>query len=178
MAKLDNPVLLGVVGAPHGVRGEVRVKSFTADPEALGDYGPLATADGRALAVAAIRPSKTVVIVRFEGVATREAAEALNGVELFVDRSVLPPEEDEDEFYHADLIGLSVVDQAGSTVGRVTAVHDFGAGDILEIARPTGRSVMAPFTRAAVPEIDLAAGRIVVDRISAGLDGAAGGDEE
>ena len=103
MTKLKNPVLLAIVGAPHGIRGEVRVKSFTGDPLAVGDYGALSTNDGQKLVVSSLRPSKNVVIVRFKGVTTREAAEALRNVELFVDRSALPPEEDEDDFYVADL---------------------------------------------------------------------------
>ncbi|MCV0394217.1 MAG: ribosome maturation factor RimM [Rhizobiaceae bacterium] len=179
MTKLPNPVLLGVIGAPHGVRGEIRVKPFTADPLSLGDYGPLSDAQGRRLTVEAIRPAKSVVVVRFKEITTREAAEALNGVELFVDRSALPAADDEDEFYHADLIGLEARDETGAPLGRVTAFHDFGAGDIMEIMPVSGRAVLVPFTRVAVPVVDIQAGTVVVDRQAAGLDdGSASGDGE
>ena len=162
----DARLLLAQVGAPHGVRGEVRVKAFTGDPLALGSYGPLLTEDGRALAVERLRPGKGAVIVKFRGVDDRNAAESLRGARLFVERAALPPPEDEDEFYHADLIGLEAVTADGAPLGTIVAVHDFGAGDILDIAPPAsadrGRSLLVPFTRACVPEIDLAAGRIVV----------------
>lgn len=168
MLKPENPVQMAVIGAPHGVSGALRVKTFTGDPTALGDYGPLFTADGRSLTVAELRPDKTVVIVRFAEVADRTAAEALNGTALFVDRSALPADLEEDEFYHADLIGLPAVDETGAEAGTVLAVHDFGAGEMLEL-RMRGGSVMVPFTREAVPEVDLAAGRIRLDRVAAGL---------
>jgi 16S rRNA processing protein RimM len=159
-------LLLARIGAAHGVRGEVRVKAFTGDPLALGAYGPLLTEDGRTLTVERLRPDKTLVVVKFRGVDDRNAAESLRGLRLFVDRAALPAPEDEDEFYHADLIGLEAVAADGAPLGTVVAVHDFGAGDILDIAPPAsadrGRSLLVPFTRACVPEIDLAAGRIVV----------------
>ena len=166
MTKLKNPVLLAVVGAPHGIRGEVRVKSFTGDPLALGDYGALSTSDGQKLVVSSLRPSKNVVIVRFKGVTTREAAEALRNVELFVDRSALPPEEDEDDFYVADLIGLRVEGVDGKALGVVVDVPDFGAGSLLEVG-PSIRSRGAQtwyveLTRDNVPTIDIDGGLIVV----------------
>ncbi|MDN5926927.1 MAG: ribosome maturation factor RimM [Hyphomicrobiales bacterium] len=169
MAKLEKPVQMAVIGAAHGIRGEVRIKIFTGDPAALGDYGPLRDAAGRAFEVISMRPAKEVSIVRFKGVATREAAEALNGVALFVDRSALPADLDEEEFYHADLIGLAVRDQKGAEIGTVAAIHDFGAGDILEVARRDGPSVMIPFTRAAVPEIAPGQGFVRIDSLAAGL---------
>lgn len=162
-------VQLGIIGAPHGVKGEVRVKSFTADPMAIGDYGPLSLDDGRTLSIVSLRPQGDMLVVRFDGVTTREQAAALTNRVLHVDRAVLPEVGDEDEFYHADLVGLAVVDETGEEVGKVVGLQDFGAGDILEIRLGGGRSVLIPFTRAAVPVIDLSGGRVVVDRIAAGL---------
>ncbi len=167
--KLENPVLMAVIGAAHGIKGEVRVKSFTGDPQALGDYGPLLTADGRAFEVLGLRPQKEVVVVRFKGVKDRNAAEALAGTELFVDRSALPPVDDEEEFYHADLVGLAVIDTDGARIGTVKTMHDYGGGDIVEVALTGARSVLVPFTKAAVPAIDIAAGTMTVDRVGAGL---------
>ena len=170
MAKPENPVQMAVIGAPHGVQGEVRVKTFTGDSEALGDYGPLYGPDGRPFEVAKVRPAGNVLVVRFAGITNREAAAALTGLPLFVDRSALPDDLDEEEFYHADLIGLVVGDASGETLGRITAVHDFGGGDILEVALTDGRSVMVPFSRAAVPEIDVRARFARIDPAAAGLD--------
>jgi 16S rRNA processing protein RimM len=155
-------VLMGTVGAPHGVRGEVRLKSYTADPLAIGDYGPLSTRDGRHFEVLGARPAKEVVIARLSGVNDRNAAEALKGLDLFVPRAVLPPTGDDEEFYHADLIGLRVETEDGRLVGHLVAVHDFGAGDILDIRRPTGPNITLGFTRANVPVIDLSGRRMVV----------------
>lgn len=166
---LENPVHLAVIGAAQGLRGEVRVKTFTGDPMALGDYGPLHTGDGHVLTVKTIRMAKTVAVVRFAEVADRNAAEALNGVTLFVDRSALPTELEDEEYYHADLIDLIAVDETGARVGKVNAVHNFGAGDVLEIARSRGGPVMVPFSRAAVPKVELAAGLIHLDGRAAGL---------
>ncbi|WP_193174475.1 ribosome maturation factor RimM [Oricola nitratireducens] len=172
MTKPDNPVLMGVIGAPHGVRGELRVKPYTGDPLALGDYGTLYDAQGRAFDVTDIRPQKNVVVVSFEQVKGRTEAEALNGVELFVDRSQLPDEElDEDEFFVADLVGLAVHDEAGEKTGEVIAVHNFGAGDLLEIAplTPGGglarkQAFLVEFSRETVPAIDFDAGRLTLVR--------------
>lgn len=162
-------VQLGIIGAPHGVKGEVRVKSFTADPMAIGDYGPLSLDDGRTLSIVSARPQGDMLVVRFDGVTTREQAAALTNRVLHVDRAVLPEIGDEDEFYHADLVGLAVVDETREEIGKVVGLQDFGAGDILEIRLGSGRSVLIPFTKAAVPVIDLSGGRVVVDRIAAGL---------
>ena len=161
-AKPENPVLLAVIGAPHGVRGETRVKPYTEDPLGFCDYGPLSDTAGRSFEVIEARLQKNMAVVKFAGVTTREAAEALNGVELFVDRSVLPDPEDEDEFYMADLIGLAVVTADGDEFGSVRAVHDFGAGDIIEIKPVSGPAAMYAFTRETFPEIDIPAGRIVI----------------
>jgi 16S rRNA processing protein RimM len=175
MAKLQNPVLMAVIGAAHGIRGELRVKTFTADPLALGDYGPLSARDGRVFEVAGIRPQGNVVVVRFEGVGDRNTAEALTGTELFIDRSALPGELEEEEFYHADLVGMTVLDENGMEIGKVSAVQNHGAGDILEIKGPGLDAVLVPFTKAAAPSVDIASRRIRIDTIAAGL--AEDGDE-
>ena len=169
MSKPSNPIQMAVIGAAHGIKGEVRVKTFTGDPLALGDYGPLYARDGRAFEIAAIRPANEVVVVRFKGVGDRNAAEALTGTELFVDRSALPENVEEGEFYHADLIGLAVKDETGEPVGTVTAVQNFGGGDILELTLGGKRGVLIPFTQAAVPEVDIAAGFVRIDSAAAGL---------
>ena len=173
MPKLKNPVLMATIGAAHGIKGEVRVKTFTGEPLALGDYGPLYASDGRTFVIRDLRPQKEVLVVRFAGVPDRNAAEALNGTELFVDRSVLPDDLEEDEFYHADLIGLAVVDEMGEKIGTIRALHDFGGGDIIEIATSGGRSELIPFTKAAVPRIDIAGATVTIDTAAAGL-----GDQE
>ena len=157
-------VPLGVFGAAQGVRGEVRVKSYTADPKAIGAYGALTDKAGaRVFAFESLRALKDQMLVaRVKGVSTREAAEALNGVELFARREQLPPP-GEDEFYYDDLVGLAAVTREGSRLGRVVALSNFGAGDILEIApEGGGETLMLPFTKAVAPEIDFAAGRIVI----------------
>jgi 16S rRNA processing protein RimM len=155
-------VLLATIGAAHGVKGEVRVKAHGADPMALASYyGILATRDGRELEIERLRPGKGVAIAKFRGVDDRDAAEALNGVDLYIERERLPPPGAE-EFYHADLIGLTAFDASGVEVGTVIAIHNFGAGDILEIAPPRGETVMLPFTKETVPAVDIAAGRITL----------------
>lgn len=159
-------VQIGVIGAAHGVRGEVRVKAFTADPTALKRYKPVTTVDGaRAFAVATLRPLKDdMLVVRFQGVDTREAAEALNGTGLFLPRDALPKTDDEDEFYQADLIGLRVETADGALIGDVVAAPNFGADDLIEI-RLAGqkRTVYLPFTKAVVPVVDIAGGRLVAE---------------
>ncbi len=151
-------------GAPQGVRGEIRIKSYTAAPSDIGGYGPLTDAGGvRRFPVKIVRELRDdMLVARVEGVATRDAAAALTGVEIFARRSQLPPP-DADEFYYDDLIGLEAVSASGEPVGRVAAVFNHGAGDILEIA-PTGggTTLLLAFTRAAAPEIDFGSGRIVV----------------
>jgi 16S rRNA processing protein RimM len=160
-------ILVGVFGAAHGVRGEVRLKSYTADPAAIASYGALSDASGsRNFIIENLRPTgKELFVARVRGIANRDAAEALNGTELYVLRDVLP-EPAEEEFYHADLIGLRVENQRGESLGSVVAVHNFGAGDILEIAPPPHAedrtSAMIAFTRALVPLVDVADGKIVV----------------
>ena len=155
-------VLLAVVIGAQGLKGEVKVKLFTATPDALPRYGVLHTRDGRKLAITAFRPAKEgEAVIAFEGVRDRNQADALKGVELFVDRAALPAT-DEDEFYHADLIGLEVRDSEGRVLGKVTALHNFGASDVLEFARADGDSVHLAFTKETAPVINIAEGFIVV----------------
>jgi 16S rRNA processing protein RimM len=158
------------IGAAHGVRGEVRLFSFTNEPDAVRHYGPFVTADGRTIEIAALRPAKDCFVARLKGVDDRNAAERLRNVELFVSRESLPAAE-ADEFYHADLIGLAVVDRGGRALGTVIAMHNFGAGDIIEVALDGRRStVMLPFSEAVVPHVDVAGGRVTVELPDGTLD--------
>jgi 16S rRNA processing protein RimM len=163
-------ICVGAITGAFGVAGEVRLKSFCADPTAIADYGPLYTQDGsRSFVVKLTRPVAGGLGARVTGIKTKEEADALRGTELYVDRTRLPSLPD-DEFYHSDLIGLQAVDTGGVMLGSVVAVHNHGAGDILEITGPGRKSaLMLPFTLAAVPTVDLAAGRVVVD-LPEGLD--------
>ncbi len=145
----------------------MRLKSFTQNPLAVADYGPLSAADGRTFEIVAARAaagssSPDMLVVKLRGLTDRNAAEALNGLELSVPQSSLPPAED-GEFYHADLIGLAAVTVTGEPLGTVVAVQNYGAGDLLEIAPPSGSTILVPFTEAVVPEIDVGGGRLVVD---------------
>lgn len=175
MKSLRNPVQMAVIGAAHGIKGEVRIKAFTGDPGAIGDYGPLFTADGRRFEVLGVRPQGEVVVARLGGVSDRNQAEVLNGIALFIERDDLPADLEDDEFYHADLIGLLVRDGQGNELGRVKAVLNFGGGDILEIAGAVGETLI-PFSKAAAPVVDLAGRTIVIDPVAAGL--VDDGDEE
>ena len=165
MAGLDKRLLMGRIGAAHGIKGEVRIQSFTEDPMALVGYGALETSrPGLTLSIERARTTTNVLIAKLKGIDDRNAAERLNGVELFVGRDRLPEIGEEDDFYLADLIGLEARDTAGQPVGRVVAVPNFGAGDILEIGdRPGGDTRMIPFTHAAVPEVHVAEGYVVID---------------
>jgi 16S rRNA processing protein RimM len=156
-------ICVAQIGGAHGLRGEVKLKSFTADPMAVSDYGPLTTEDGSAsFEIEAVRPAKGHLIARFRGVGDRDTAERLANVRLFVPRERLPPLA-ADEFYHTDLIGLSAVTADGSEIGTVVAIHDFGAGDIVELLPAGGKtSIMLPFTAAFVLSVDIVHGRIVV----------------
>jgi 16S rRNA processing protein RimM len=158
----DDLVCLGALAGAWGVQGAVRLKSFCAEPAAIAGYAPLLTEDGRSFGATLLRPLSGAFAASLTGVATREAAEALKGTRLYVPRDRLPALPD-DEFYHADLIGLAVVDAGGAALGRIRAVLDHGAGDILEIARPGAPDLLLPFTHSAVPTVDLAAGRVVID---------------
>ncbi len=156
-------VCLGQIGAAHGVRGELRLHSFTADPAAITSYGPLESEDGRIFEIEAMRPAKDHFVVKFSGVADRNAAELLKNLKLYVPRARLPEPQEPDEFYHADLIGLAVVDRAGEKLGTVVAVHNFGAGDLIEMNPASGgKTELLPFDEAHVPTVDIAAGKIVV----------------
>src|ERR1700719_1291431 len=151
------------IGAAHGVRGAVKLWTFTEDPLAVRRYGPLATKDGaRRFEVTHAREAKGHLVATLKGIATREDAERLNGIELYIAREKLPAT-DEGEYYHADLTGLAGVNAADEPLGRVTAIHNFGAGDIIEIAPPHGAAMLLPFTNAVVPTVDLAAGRVVIE---------------
>ncbi|MGR3571635.1 ribosome maturation factor RimM [Brevirhabdus sp.] len=157
-------ICLGAIAGSFGVKGEVRLKSFCADPASIGDYGPLITEDGtRSFTVKVTRPVAGGFAARLGGIASKEQADAMRGTRLYAPRDALPALPD-DEFYHADLIGLEVVDTGGAALGHVRAVMNHGSGDLLELFQP-GRSstILLPFTREAVPTVDLAQGRIVAD---------------
>ena len=157
-----NRVLLGVVTGAHGIKGEVKVRTFTTGPEALNAYGPVATEDGRALQIASLRPAKdNEVIVTFAGVGDRNGAEALKGQRLYVPRAALP-EPGKDEFYFADLIGLAAEDENGAALGRVKDVHNFGAGDVLEIEDAAGDARFIPFSADTVRTVDVTNKRMIV----------------
>ncbi len=161
---MTDRICVAQFGAAHGIRGEVRLRSFTQDPAAVTSYGPLESEDGaRRFEIETLRPAKDHFVVRVKGVGTRDAAEKLTNVKLFVSRDRLPPIDEAETFYHADLIGLAAVTQDGTPLGTVAAIHNFGAGDLVEIAPAAGgHSLLVPFTDAAVPAIDIKARRIVV----------------
>ena len=167
--KTNMMVVMAQIGRAHGLKGEVHAQSFTADPLALTDYGDLTDAKGRVFKITAMRPQGTGLVLRLGGVTTREAAEALNGVELLLPRDALPDTDDEDDFYHADLIGLDAVSTTGETLGKVLAVHNFGAGDMLEVRVASGKAVFVPFTKAAVPAVSIKSGTVTLDLEAAGL---------
>jgi 16S rRNA processing protein RimM len=156
-------VCVARIGAAHGVRGAVKLWTFTEDPLAVTRYGPLFSKDGaRSFEVAHAREGKGHLVATLKGVTNRNEAERLNGVELYVAREKLPATED-DEYYHADLIGLAAETANGEALGRVVAIHNFGAGDIIEIAPPSGVTMLLPFTNAVVPTVDFAGGRVVIE---------------
>lgn len=164
-------VLMAVIGAPHGVKGELRAKAHSDDPMALNAYGPLRDESGETFEILSIRPAKNVVVLRLAGVTTREAAEALKGRSLYIERERLPDDElEDDEFFQTDLIGLAVHDAQGKGYGNVQAVYNFGGGDILELSLDGKRTVMIPFNETAVTQIDLTVGTVTVDPLAAGLD--------
>lgn len=157
-------MLVAQIGAPHGVRGEVRIRAFTDDPETLIAYGLLETEDGSGrVKIRRLRPGKGGVIAVIEGMASRDAAEALKNCRLYVPRDALA-EPEEDEWYHVDLVGLIAREVGGCEIGTIAGVHDFGAGDLLEV-QLTGsrRSVLVPFTREIVPDVDIAGGHVTID---------------
>jgi len=157
------PICVARIGAAHGVRGAVKLWTFTEDPLAVRRYGPLMTKDGaRQFEIADVRAAKDHLVATFKGILTRTEAERLNGIELYVAREKLPATDD-DEYYHADLIGLSAVNVSNEPLGRVVAIHNFGAGDIIEIAPAKGPTMLLPFTNAVVPTVDIAGGRVVIE---------------
>ncbi|MHC2434083.1 ribosome maturation factor RimM [Bradyrhizobium sp. USDA 4451] len=157
------PVCVARIGAAHGVRGAVRLWTFTEDPLAVKDYGPLMTKDGtRQFEVTHAREAKDHLVVTLKGVATRDDAERLNGLELYIPRDRLPATDD-GEYYHTDLIGLAAVTTSEQPLGKVIAIHNFGAGDIIEIAPPQGATMLLPFTNAVVPTVDIVGGRVVIE---------------
>jgi 16S rRNA processing protein RimM len=167
---VSSQVCVARIGAAHGVRGAIKLWTFTEDPFAVTRYGPLATKDGaRSFEVAQAREGKGHLVATLKGVTTRNEAERLNGIELYVAREKLPAT-DEDEYYHADLIGLAAVTTADEPLGKVVAIHNFGAGDIIEIAPPRGPTMLLPFTNAVVPAVDIAGGRVVIE-VPAEIDG-------
>jgi 16S rRNA processing protein RimM len=172
---MTRDVLFAAILGAHGLKGEVRLKTFTATLETLGAYGPLHAKDGRAFTLASLRAVKDgEAVASFEEIADRDAAEKLKGVELFVARSALPPAAS-DEFYHADLVGLAAEDTQGRRIGRVAAIHNYGASDVLVVARDDGGEVLIAFTRENVPEIDVKSGRLIV---AVPEETEAGGDVE
>lgn len=164
---MSNPsdlICVGAIGGAFGVQGEVRLKSFTAEAAAIADYAPLTTEDGtQSFDLVITRVIKNGLAVRLTSVTTKEQADALKGTQLFAPRDRLP-DLDEDEFYYTDLIGLEVRDTGGTTLGHVKSVQNNGADDLLEIHGPGMKAtVLLPFTKAAVPKVDMAAGRVIVD---------------
>ena len=157
-------VCVARIGAAHGVRGEIRLWSFTADPLTIADYGALESKDGkRQFVIDTLRPNKDFLVARIDGVADRNAAEALRNVELYLPRERLPAIHEDDTWYYADLVGLAAVAPDGAAIGTVAAVYNFGAGDIVEISPAAGgKTLLLPFTEAVVPEVDVKAKRIVV----------------
>ena len=155
-------VRIGRITGAHGIKGEVKLQSFTADPEAIARYGPLQTDRGTMVEVERLRPQKQGFIATLKGICDRDRAEALVGADLFVDRASLP-EPAADENYIHDLVGLAVVTRDGQAFGKVADVLNYGAGDVLEIARAGEANLLIPYSDAFVPEVDVAAGRLTID---------------
>lgn len=164
MTNKTNKILLGQIGAAHGIKGHVRISAHTQDPLDIGAYGPLETdRAGLTVTLSKLRLHKTVVVAAIKGINDRTAAEALNGVNLYVDRDKLPETADEDDFYHADLIGLEARLDTGVTIGQVSALPNFGAGDLLEVRDPqSGDTFLYPFTKAVVPHVNIAEGYLTI----------------
>jgi len=169
LTRLTNPLLVGIIGGAHGIKGQLRLKSFTDDPLAISRYGTVYDEMGHPFVVHAAYQHKNIVIASIEGIKTRNQAEALRGVRLYIEREQLP-ETEADEFYWQDLINLAVFDGEARYFGVVHAVFNFGGGDVLEIKDDQGRTQLVPFSHAAVPVVDLAQGRLVIDREAAGVE--------
>lgn len=167
--KLKNKVCLAIIGAAHGIKGDVWIKVLTDEPKRLKAYGALYDEIGRSYEIVTLRVQNNGVVVRFKGVEGRSAVEALKGIHLYVERDQLADDLDEDEFYQIDLIGLRVYDCADQILGEVNGFFNFGAGDLLEIRLDTQKTVLIPFSKAAVPKICIASGFLVVDPVAAGL---------
>ncbi|MCX5494689.1 ribosome maturation factor RimM [Kaistia dalseonensis] len=180
-ASASEKVLLGQFGAAHGIRGEIKLASYTDAPLGIADYGPFTLDDGRVVEILGLRMQGDSIIARVKGVIDRNAAETLRNRKLFVERSALPELEEEDDFYHADLVGLRAELEDGTLYGKVISVQNFGAGDLLEIEPvPAGRSFYVPFTRAIVPTVDVKGGKLVVvppPEVEVREDDAAGEEE-
>ena len=161
---VDDKIIVGSLSGAFGVHGDVRVKSYCAEPDAIADYTPLTRSDGKIIATLVLKGmAKGALIARVDGITTKEEADALKGMDLYAERDQLPSLPD-DEFYHTDLMGLTAVDTGGAELGRVKAVQTNGADDLLEIVAPGLKdTVLVPFTRAIVPTVDLAAGRVIID---------------
>ena len=163
----DALVCLGQIGAPHGVRGEVRLRSFTAEPDAIAAYGPLQLEDGRTIAIESLRPAKDHFVATLSGIHDRDAAAQLANEKLYVPRERLPQLADPEEFYHSDLIGLAVVDRGGQRLGSVVAIHNFGAGDLIELKLDaSNKTELLPFDDTNVPHVDIAGGKLVLDELA------------
>jgi 16S rRNA processing protein RimM len=155
-------ICVGAIAGAHGVKGLVKIKSFTEEPDGVAAYGPLSDEAGeREYTLALTGRAKGLIIARIDGVEDRNAAEALRGTRLYVERAALPPTAEE-AYYHTDLIGLEAVGMDGAPVGEVKALYNYGAGDVIEIQRRDKDLLLLPFTKAAVPEVDLEGGRLVV----------------
>ncbi len=161
MTATDDRLLLGEIGAAQGLKGEVRLHSYTQEPSAIAGYGALEDESGHAVEIESVRATPKGLVARIRGVTTREGAEALTRTKLYIARALLPAR-GEEEWYHADLLGLAAFAPDGSALGKVAAVHNFGAGDLIEIAPPDGPTVLVPFTNEAVPEVDVEGGRLTV----------------
>jgi 16S rRNA processing protein RimM len=172
-------ILLAAIGAAQGLKGEVRLNAMTAEPMGVLGYGALTAGDGRSFVIERGRMQKDILIAKFKGIDDRTAAEALRGVELFVDRAVLDKAiKEDDEFLYADLVGLHVSDETGQSWGIVVGVYDFGGGDVVEIKGSDGRLRMIPFSKAAVPVVDIATGKLEIDRVASGIEDAREGEDE
>lgn len=161
---MERLILIGRILSAHGIKGEVKLKSFTAEPMSIAGYGPLQAKDGRVFEVLEARPQGEVLVVTLKGVKDRTAAERFQGLDLYVGRSVLP-EPEEEEFYHADLIGLAVCAGDGTALGRIKAIQNFGAGDLLEVDGASAGGHYVPFTKRCVPEISVAQGRVILSEL-------------
>jgi len=171
-------VCLGVITGSFGVKGEARVKSFCAEPSAIADYGALTDEDGRSYAITITRPVKGGFAVRLSGIRTKEEADAAKGKKLFAARTALP-DLPEDEYYYSDLIGLLAIDTGGVEIGKIAAIHDHGAGDLLEVSRFGGKgSVLVPFNSEIVPTVDIGLARVILDPPEGLLEDAKGDSDD